>query len=128
MLFIWCNNRSVGFIKIVYETYRMYPSELSNLFNINSKYFIAIKNTLDFYLKIQLSDNNMPTNTHRTCASNYGTDPDAEFNGSLLYFSLYFSIYKYFSSLNFVFDFFFFLVMNRCHGMFIMEFVSYMFT
>ena len=68
---------STGIIKSVFNAYSMYPTQLSQLFNTSSKYYISLKNTLDFYVSIQLKDGNMPTNVEGGCQSHYGTDNDA---------------------------------------------------
>ena len=63
-------------MKIVYTAYEHYPTQLAQLFS-NKKYYDALKNTLDFFVSIELADGNMPTNVNGTCASDYGDDPDA---------------------------------------------------
>ena len=68
---------SSGVVKMIYESYNMYPNELKNIFEINSKYYIALKNTIDFYVSIQLDDDNMPTDVSGACQQYYGTDEDA---------------------------------------------------
>ena len=68
---------STGIIKSVFTAYDMYPVQLSQLFNTSSKYYIALKNTIDFYASIQLQDGNMPTNIADGCESHYGNDNDA---------------------------------------------------
>eukprot|EP01084_Bolivina_argentea_P218028 370068_1 len=68
---------SSGVIKMIYEAYNMYPNELSEVFNTNGKYYQVMKNTIDFYVSIQLEDDNMPTQTGDGCSKMYGTDNDA---------------------------------------------------
>ena len=67
---------ATGVLHTVYTAYSQYPSVLAQMFT-SRKYYDAIKNTLDFFISIQLADGNMPTNTLGTCQSDYGTDSDA---------------------------------------------------
>jgi len=68
---------SSGIVRSVYTAYNMYPTALAALFNTSTKYYSALKNTMDFYCSIQLEDGNMPTNTQGGCESHYGNDSDA---------------------------------------------------
>eukprot|EP01083_Nonionella_stella_P076679 209084_1 len=67
---------ATGVMNTIYSAYHQYPRELADVFN-NRKYYDVLKNTLDFYIRIQLADGNMPTNVEGTCGSVYGNDPDA---------------------------------------------------
>jgi hypothetical protein len=67
---------SSGVIYTVYTAYNEYPQQLAALFT-NPKYYNALKNTMDFFVSIQLEDGNIPTDVQGTCAGDYGTDPDA---------------------------------------------------
>ena len=42
-----------------------------------SNYTVIIKNTIDYYVELQLADWNIPTNLAGGCAAAYGTDADA---------------------------------------------------
>lgn len=68
---------SSGIIKSVFTAYDLYPKQLDQLFNVSSPYHAALRNTMDFYSSIQLSDGNMPTNVEGGCGKIYGADSDA---------------------------------------------------
>lgn len=54
------NHGPTGLIHTFIRAYLLYPDIMKPLFS-NSKYYTALKNTLDFYLTVQLPDGNMPT-------------------------------------------------------------------
>eukprot|EP01083_Nonionella_stella_P211092 763625_1 len=70
------NHGPTGLIHQFLQAWYEYPDVLDPLLS-NPKYYNALKNTLDFYLTIQLSDGNMPTQINGTCYQNYGNDSDA---------------------------------------------------
>eukprot|EP01083_Nonionella_stella_P246871 856593_1 len=94
---------SSGWIKHVFNAYNMYPKELSDLFDIDSKYYIALKNTLDFYVEIQLDDGNTPTNTKDGCLKIYGDNSDARVqwcHGSPAFQNIFFESSILFQNIN----------------------------
>lgn len=65
-----------GIMHTIYSVYNKYPDILEPLWT-TPKYYNAIKNTLDWFIDIQLPDGNIPTSVNGTCSNLYGDDPDA---------------------------------------------------
>eukprot|EP01059_Diplonema_ambulator_P008972 TRINITY_DN18749_c0_g2_i1.p1 TRINITY_DN18749_c0_g2~~TRINITY_DN18749_c0_g2_i1.p1 ORF type:complete len:506 (+),score=92.06 TRINITY_DN18749_c0_g2_i1:201-1520(+) len=68
---------SSGAIRTIFTAYNEYPTQLAQIMTPGTAYYVAIKNTIDFYLSIQLADGNIPTNIAGGCAASYGTDNDS---------------------------------------------------
>lgn len=65
-----------GVMKWLLEVARNYYPELLQK-NKEPKAYQYLTNTLDYFIKIQLEDGNMPTAVYGNCSNNYGTDDDA---------------------------------------------------
>ena len=65
-----------GILHAIFQVYNKYPDALEAIWT-TPKYYDAMKNTLDYFIDIQLPDGNMPTAVNGTCSNEYGNDPDA---------------------------------------------------
>eukprot|EP01064_Diplonema_japonicum_P012679 TRINITY_DN2006_c0_g2_i1.p1 TRINITY_DN2006_c0_g2~~TRINITY_DN2006_c0_g2_i1.p1 ORF type:complete len:492 (+),score=71.28 TRINITY_DN2006_c0_g2_i1:52-1527(+) len=68
---------SSGIVKTIFTAVNTYPEKLSFIMEKNGKYYVALQNTIDFYVSIQLEDGNIPTNIEGGCKAHYGSDNDA---------------------------------------------------
>ena len=65
-----------GILHAIFQVYNKYPDAVGSIWT-TPKYYNAMKNTLDYFIEIQLPDGNMPTAVNGTCSNEYGDDPDA---------------------------------------------------
>merc|ERR1712228_534454 len=70
------NHGPTGLIHQFLQGYFLYPDRFNKIMQ-DAVYYNAIKNTLDYYISIQLADGNMPTQLDGTCYERYGNDSDA---------------------------------------------------